>query len=178
MSAARDLTSGRQSTISRLIRQRFDDCAAKIRRRRDPVVSLTDSTSSDGRGERFLCAAKSRLDVQRRRRADHRELAAAHSEQPVVDGRRCLEFENVAGLGQGRVELERHDLARRVEVALDMQLPVAFSTTRVDVKRTCGCSSTPKKSFDRRCLSRVRFPVSRLAASIVSSIFVPQGPTS
>jgi hypothetical protein len=55
---------------------------------------------------------------------------AARSEQRVVDGRRCLELENVAGLSYGRVKLERHDLARRVEVALDMRRPVTRPDTR------------------------------------------------
>ena len=48
--------------------------------------------------------------------------------------------------------------------------PFPSPSTRVEVNRTCGCSSTSKKSADRRCLSRAEMPVSTLAASIVSSI--------
>ena len=41
--------------------------------------------------------------------------------------------------------------------------------TAEGLKTTCGCSSAPKKSAERRCLSRCLFPVSTLAASILSS---------
>ena len=58
--------------------------------------------------------------------------------------------------------------------------PVPFPSplTQVDVNRTCGCSATSKKSAARRCLSRAEMPVSTLAASIVSSISWPAGPTT
>ena len=54
--------------------------------------------------------------------------------------------------------------------------PFPSPSTCVDVNRTCGCSSTSKKSADRRCLSRTELPVSTLPASIVSSISGPAGP--
>ena len=62
--------------------------------------------------------------------------------------------------------------ARRLPALARRPIPV----TRVDVNRTCGCSSTSKKSADRRCLSRAEMPVSTLTASIVSSISGPATP--
>src|SRR5581483_2873853 len=57
-------------------------------------------------------------------------------------------------------------------------IPAPAGRAAVDRNRSCGCSATPKKSCERRCLSRVAFPVSRLAASIVSSSSAPSGPIS
>ena len=55
--------------------------------------------------------------------------------------------------------------------------PFPSPVTRVDLNRTTGCRATKKKSGDRRCSSRLATPVSMLAASIVSSISEPPGPT-
>src|SRR5690242_4598561 len=58
------------------------------------------------------------------------------------------------------------------------RIPSPTSWTRVDVNRSSGCSRVSKKSGERRCLSRVRLPVSRLTGSTVSSIVAPSGPVS
>jgi hypothetical protein len=54
---------------------------------------------------------------------------------------------------------------------------LSASVTSFAVKRTCGCGSKSKKSLERRCLSRLGFPVSRLPASMISSTARPSGPT-
>ena len=69
-----------------------------------------------------------------------------------------------------RHEFQRHALAGAVELAVRRAAGRPSRTAPSDAKRTRGCSSTAKKSDERRCLSRLVLPVSRLAASIVSSI--------
>jgi len=56
--------------------------------------------------------------------------------------------------------------------------PWPESRTRVDLKRTSGCSSMAESSVERRRLSHIPLPVTRLRASTVSSILGPSGPTS
>ena len=61
------------------------------------------------------------LDVQRCGAADHPEQAAAHTEPPLIDGRRRLEREPVARRLHRDSELERLGDARHLEVAHDLQ---------------------------------------------------------
>ena len=113
--------------------------------------------------------------MERRRPAHHSEQAAVHPELLLVDGRRRLDLEipRRPAARWRRARAGRSFPPRRD--APTCSFPSPTWSTRVDVKRTCGCSATAKKSLDRRWSSRLRFPVSRLAASIVSSILVPSG---
>ena len=91
--------------------------APKIRRRWRAAVSVMVPPIG--------VALQQCLDVQRRGPADHSEQAAAHPEPALIDRRRRLDREPVVGRLHGGVELERLDHARHLEVALDVQHPVA-----------------------------------------------------
>ena len=100
--------------------------ARRSRRRRSPPGA------PPSRSGRLRCRIEyACLDVQRRRRADHPEAAATHTELPLVDRRRRLDLEPVVDRLHIGVELERHNLAPRFETALDVQHPVARICGRV-----------------------------------------------
>lgn len=92
---------------------------------------------------------KPSLDVPRRRSADHSERAEGQPDLPLVNRGRRLHLQIVADSPNRWFRRPRRSRSSRI--------------------RTCGRAATSKKRSERRCLSRVPLPVSRLPASIVRS---------
>ena len=80
----------------------------------------------------------------------------------------------------GRVAGNSSDVARSgsAETADDLEGSVAGMDARGSREADLRMLDHMEEPLERRCLSRVAFPVSRLSASIASSILVPSGPVS
>ena len=118
--------------------------------------------------------------MQRRRRADH--VRGGRCPSRATSGRPSWSPRSRAARRRAASRWRRARSPRPSRRRGDRPRRAAFRRRTRERGSTrsapAGARRPAKKSVERRCLSRFAFPVSRLSASIVSSIRAPSGPTS
>jgi hypothetical protein len=116
--------------------------------------------------------------MERRRRTDHAEPAAAHTELPLVEGRRRLDLECVVELPHGGGELERYDHSCRFELAHDVQDPAGHMVDAGRREAHLRVLDDVEEVGRAQVLVAGRMPGVEAVGVDREPIVVPLGPTS